>query len=569
MFVATIKSKQQGRVYETHLIRRTYREDGKVKNETVANITALPPETREVIRRSLRGEHLFPADDLEILASRGHGHVALVRGVLRDCGLLHCLHSQNLRYRQVAEAMIVARILKPQSKLATTRWWLTTTLAEEIGIEDATEDELYDTLDWLAGQQSRIEDRLAKRYLRDGAIVLYDVSSSYVTGQNCPLAALGYSRDKKKGTLQIVYGVICDKEGCPIAVEVFEGNTSDTSTVMDQVRKIQNRFGIQRLIFVGDRGMLKQTRITELRQMEGVNWITALDAKQIQKLRASGDLQLGLFDQRNLGEITSELFPDERLVVCKNPLLAAERKRKRLELLESTEERLQAIALAVAAGRLKSAGAIGERVGRAWGRQKMRKHFKVTIAEGLFEYERDTASIEKEAALDGLYVLRTSLLDKSAHPPDSVVRDYKRLSWVERVFRVMKTTQLLVRPIYHYTEKRVRAHVFLCLLGAHVIWHLERRLESLLFHEEDRDLHKLQADPVVSLPRSQAARRKDRQQTSDDDFPLHSLTTLLAEMGTLQRHTLRITGTEGSWDQLTVPSQHQRRAFELAGVRLA
>ena len=568
MFVATIKNKQKGRVYETHLIRRTYREGGKVKNQTIANITALPAETREVIRRSLRGEKLLPAGDFEVLASYGHGHVALVRGLLADCGLRRILHSRDSRQRRLVEGLIVARVLQPLSKLATTRWWLTTTLPTDLGIEDATEDDLYDALDWLGKQQERIERRLASKYLEDGSLLLYDISSSYLTGRHCPLAARGHSRDGKSGTLQIVYGVICDREGCPVAVEVYKGNTNDTTTVLDQVRKAKKRFGLNKVVFVGDRGMIKQARIEELVKIDGVDWISALGATEVEKLRKGGELQLGLFDERNLAEIRSEAFPGERLIVCRNPLMAAERKRKRAELLKATEERLDRIRRAVEKGRLVDAGAIGERVGRAWGKQKMRKHFIVDIRDGHFSYTRNQERIEREAAVDGLYVIRTSLLDAQQHPAKKVVADYKRLAWVERVFRTMKTTHLLVRPIHHRLEERVRAHVFLCMLAAHVVWHLEHRLESLLFRDEGRAQLKEEADPVVPLPRSPAARRKDAELTSDDDFPLHSVKTLLAEMATLQRHTVRLAGTPHTWEQTTVPSQYQRRVFELAGIRV-
>ena len=570
MFVTTIKSRQKGKVYETHLVRRTFREKGKVKTETLANITQLPPDVRDLVRRSLRGERCGPSSAQEIVSSRAHGHVALISGVIGDVGLRSALRPKRCRERQLVEAMIVARILAPQSKLATTRWWRTTTLPEELEVEDATEDELYAALDWLAERQPRIEQRLARECLEDGALVLYDISSSYVTGQCCALAAHGHSRDHRPDKPQVVYGVITNGAGCPVSVEVFAGNTSDTTTVMDQVHKVRDRFGLERLILVGDRGMIKQTRIDELRKVEGVDWISALDTAQIRALVDGGELQLGLFDQRNLMEITSQQFPGERLVVCRNPLLAEERSRKREELLQVTEQRLRSIARAVAAGRLKKGVAIAERVGRAWGNQRMRKHFRTETRDGVFQFERDEKGIAREASLDGFYVIRTSVEDAQSHPADQIVRCYKRLSKIEHVFRNMKTTQLLVRPIYHYDEQRVRAHIFLCMLAAHVLWHLEQRLAGLLFHDPDRDELKRTGDPVAPKPRSQEGVRKDTQQTSADDYPLHSLKTLLAEMGTLQRHTMRVADVQGApiWDQLSVPSQHQRRVFEAAGVRL-
>ena len=519
MFVTTIKSRQKGKVYETHLVRRTFREKGKVKTETLANITQLPPDVRDLVRRSLRGERCGPSSAQEIVSSRAHGHVALIRGVIGDVGLRSALRPKRCRERQLVEAMIVARILAPQSKLATTRWWRTTTLPEELEVEDATEDELYAALDWLAERQPRIEQRLARECLEDGALVLYDISSSYVTGQCCALAAHGHSRDHRPDKPQVVYGVITNGAGCPVSVEVFAGNTSDTTTVMDQVHKVRDRFGLERLILVGDRGMIKQTRIDELRKVEGVDWISALDTAQIRALVDGGELQLGLFDQRNLMEITSQQFPGERLVVCRNPLLAEERSRKREELLQVTEQRLRSIARAVAAGRLKKGVAIAERVGRAWGNQRMRKHFRTETRDGVFQFERDEKGIAREASLDGFYVIRTSVEDAQSHPADQIVRCYKRLSKIEHVFRNMKTTQLLVRPIYHYDEQRVRAHIFLCMLAAHVLWHLEQRLAGLLFHDPDRDELKRTGDPVAPKPRSQEGVRKDTQQTSADGLP--------------------------------------------------
>ncbi len=571
MFVTTIRSKQKGKVYETHLVRRTFREKGEVRTETLANITKLPADVRDLVRRSLKGERCVPSSALEILSSRAHGHVALIRGVIGDVGLRSALGSKRCRERQLVEAMIVARILAPQSKLATTRWWRTTTLPEELEVEDATEDELYAALDWLAEQQPRIERRLARECLQDGALILYDISSSYVTGRCCPLAAHGHSRDHRPDKPQVVYGVITNGDGCPVSVEVFAGNTSDTATVMDQVRKVKEGFGLERLILVGDRGMIKQTRIEELRKIDGVDWISALDTAQIRALVEGGDLQLGLFDERNLMEITSEHFPGERLVVCRNPLLAAERARKREALLQATEQRLRSICAAVAAGRLKKGVAIAERVGRAWGNQRMRKHFRIETRDGVFHFERDEKGIAREASLDGFYVIRTSVEDTRSYPADEVVRSYKRLSRVEHVFHNMKTTHLLVRPIYHYDERRVRAHIFLCMLAAHVVWHLEQRLADLLFHDPDLDELNRTGDPVAPTPRSAEGVRKDTELTSTDGgYPLHSLKTLLAAMGTLQRHTMRVANVQGAstWDQLSVPSQHQRRVFEAAGVRL-
>jgi len=569
MHVATIRRKYKDRVYETHLVRHSYREDGKAKHKTLANLTALPNEVVDLVRRCLRGERFFGSTELEIRSSRSHGHVALVRGVMKDIGLVRALSSSRRRERDLVEALIVARILAPQTKLATTRWWLTTTLAEECEVEDATEDDLYAVLDWLDVQQPAIERRMARKSLEEGALVLYDMSASAYTGRTCPLARFGHDKERR-GLPQIAFGVLTDREGCPVAVDVYPGNTSDTTTVLDQVDKLQNRLGIKHLIFVGDRGMIKQTRVEELRQLEGVDWVGALNAGQIRKLVDSGELQLGLFDERNLMEITSQDYPGERLVVCRNPLVAAERTRKREELLAATEAKLRKIEAAVLAGRLKDPAKIAERLGRTWGRHKMRKHFLYEVSEGHFAFRRDRERIAKEAAVDGFYVVRTSLSDAQAHPTEEVVRYYKALSGVEQLFRTLKTTQVLVRPIHHRLEQRVRAHIFLCVLAAHVVWHLQQRLGTLLFRDTDRQELNRTADPVAKKGPTPEGSRKKYDQTSEDDYPLHSLRTLLAEMGTLTRNTMALpaAGTP-SWEQLAVPSQYQRRVFEAAGVRLA
>lgn len=562
--VATTRRTYKDKVYETHLLRRSYREDGKVKNETVGNLSHLPIEVIGLIRRALRGEHFIAREDLEITASKEHGTVALALGVLRDVGLERALGSACSERDRVV-AMIVARLLAPGSKLANTQWIGTTTLPEALGLGEVGPDELYAALDWLAEHQEAIEKRLVRSRIAGGSLVLYDVSSSYLTGRHCPLAKRGYSRDHRRDLPQVVYGVLTDAEGCPVAVEVFEGNVRDCKTVVSQVDRLRKRFGIEKLVIVGDRGMITQVQVDELRTRPGVDWITALTSTQLSALADEGHLQLGLFDTRNLAEIQSPAFPGERLVVCRNPDLAGMRRASREALLTRTEARLTGIANAVAAGRLKDAGKIGERVGRAWKNDRMRKHFIVEIGPSSFTWRRDDANIQAEAALDGLYVLRTSLPDDGNRSADQIVRDYKRLSKVERVFRAMKTTELLVRPIFHRATTRVRAHVFLCMLAASVHWHLEKRLAPLLFVDPGLDAQN--PDPVAPRRSSPTGKQKRSSQRSEDGFALQKLRGLLRAMATLRRETLRAKDQpDVTWTQLTETTPYQRRVLALAGV---
>jgi hypothetical protein len=564
--VATTRRVYKDKTYETHLLRRSYREDGKVKNETVGNISHLPPHLIELLRRGLRGEQIIAQGDVEISASKAHGAVALVLGVLRAVGLERML-GPSCPERDRVVAMVVARLLFPSSKFANTRWWPTTTLMEDLHLGEVGPDELYAALDWLVARQSDVEKRLVHGRLCGGALVLYDVSSSYVTGRKCSLAKRGYSRDHRRDLPQVVYGVLTDAEGCPVAVEVFEGNVRDCRTVLDQVDRLRERFGLKRLVIVGDRGMITEVQVDEIRRRPGVDWITALTSDQLALLASEGKVQTGLFDARNLAEIDSPSFPGERLVVCRNPDLAALRARTREALLARTEARLQAIEKAVRTGRLKDAGKIGERVGRAWRNDKMRKHFIVEIGPAEFTWRRDEASIQAESALDGMYVVRTSLPADVEHPAERIVRDYKRLAKVERVFRAMKSTELLVRPIFHRAADRVRAHVFLCVLAAHVRWHLEQRLAALLFVDPTRDIQN--PDPVAQRVPGPDGRRKRATRAAEDGTPLHSLKTLFADMATLTRNTLRTKQQpEVTWTQLAVPTNAQRRVLTLAGVPL-
>jgi transposase len=549
------------------LLRESYREGGKVKNRTLANLTKWPPHVVEAMRVALKGGRVVPADDIEIIASRDHGAAALVLGIMNDLGLPKLIAPRASRQRSLVLGMIAARILRPSTKLALTRWWTTTTLPELLGVEDGNEDGLYEAMDWVAAQQASIEQRLASRHLRGGSLVLYDISSSYVTGRHCPLAAHGYSRDHRGDRPQIVFGVLTDAEGCPVAVEVFTGNTADSSTVLAQIEKVKVRFGLSHLVFVGDRGMVKRTQVEALRTMGGVDWVSAITSKQLQGIRDQGAIQLELFDQRNLVEVESPDFPGERLVICRNPALAAERSRKREALLQATEEGLRGLQASVQAGRLKDADKIALRAGRLVSRKKMAKHFILDIGPGHFAFHRDEERIRHESELDGFYAIRSSLSHEQEPEAADLVRIYKRLAQVERVFRSMKTVDLLVRPIHHRTETRVRAHIFLCMLSAHVIWHMNRRLEAYLFADPElRALHATE-DPVAPVRRSEEGQRKVTELTSQDDHPLHSLKTLLKEMATLTRVSMRIRGQQHPpWTQDATPSAYQRAVFAAAGV---
>ena len=550
-------------MYETHLLRRSYREGGTVKTETVGNLSHLPPEVIEVIRRMLAGERFLPASGFEIRRSVPHGHVAAVLGVLRAIGLERLIDPRHSHRRDLVVGMIVARLIAPASKLATARQLAQTTLGATLGITGASEDELYGALDWLLARQPRIEARLAARHLTPGGLVYYDLSSSYFEGTHCPLAHLGYSRDGKKGTLQIEYGLLTDADGRPVAVAVVRGNTGDPATVPATVETLRTRFGLERLVLVGDRGMLTSARIEGLRE-QGLDWISALRGPAIRTLAEDGALQLGLFDERNLAEISHPDFPGERLVVCRNPALAVERARKRDELLAATEAALAKVVARVEAGTLRGAARIGLALGRVVDRFKMAKHFELDIADDHLAISRRTEAIAAEAALDGIYVLRTSVPAERLDAPD-VVRSYKRLSRVERAFRGFKAADLAIRPIRHWTEDRVRSHVFLCLLAYSVGWHLGRAWAPLLFRDEEpADL----PDPVAPARRSEAALVKVRTHTLADGTPAHSLRTLLAELATLTRNLVVPPGApdEAAFEITATPTPLQARAFELLGL---
>ena len=572
--VATTRRRYKERVYETHLLRRTFREHGTVKHETLGNLSHLPPAALDAVRRVFKGEALVSAHDrFECVRSLPHGHVVAVLGTLRTLGLDTLLAARRRRERELVIAMIVARILTPGSKLATARAVAAetaqTSLGELLDVEDADEDQLYAAMDWLLARQARIETTLASRHL-DNTLVLYDVTSSYFEGRTCPLARRGYSRDNRRGTLQIVIGLLCNRAGCPVAVEVFPGNTADPATVAPQVKKLRARFGLERVVLVGDRGMLTDARIREeLEPVEGLSWISALRAPAIQRLAAQETIQRSLFDDVDLAEVTSPDFPGERLVVCRNPLLAAERARKRQALLAATATELEKIVRATQRTRQRLHGAdkIGLRVGTVRNKYKVGKHFALTITDDAFSYARKQEQITKEAALDGLYVVRTDV-DAAQLSTEEVVRAYKSLSVVERAFRTMKTIDLQVRPIHHRREDRVRAHVFLCMLAYYVEWHMRRALAPLLFEDHDRAAAQ-RASVVCKAERSPAADRKAATKRTEDDFAAQSFRSLLGQLGTIVKNWVRPAATPGaSFPMVTTPNRHQRRAFELLGLSL-
>jgi hypothetical protein len=565
MHVARVRRVHGDREYVSVLLRQSYREGRQVKHRTLASLTALPAAVVDAIERSLRGEHLVAAGEaLRIRRSLPHGHVAAVLGRARSLGLEALLDRRPSRERDLAAGLIVARVIRPASKLAVARTMGQSTLGSVLGIDGATEDELYGALDWLLARQARVEAAFARRHLGSGSLVLYDVSSTYLEGTHCPLARHGYSRDHRPDRAQIVFGLVTDERGCPVAVEAFPGNTADPATLETQVAKIRSRFGLSEIVLVGDRGMLTSARIERLRELGGVGWVSCLRAPAIRALVEAGDLQLSLFDERDLAEIHAAEFPGERLVVCRNPILAAERARKREALLVETEAALAAVARLVARGRLRTAAAIGLRAGRVVDAKKMAKHFELEVADGVFAYRRRADAIAAEAALDGLYVVRTSVpaerLDAAA-----VVETYKRLSAVERDFRALKGDDLAVRPIFHWREDRVRAHLFLCLLAAYVRWHLEAAWAPLLYRDETPPER---ADPVGPRDRSAGAVRKDRDHRTADGFPVHSFATLLGELATLTRNRVVPAGVgdEAAFDVLAEPTPLQARAFELIGV---
>jgi hypothetical protein len=553
------------------LLREGWREGQKVRKRTLANLTDWPAEQVEALRRVLKGEGLgAPAAALTIERSLPHGHVEAILGTVRALGLERGIAPQRSAARDLVVAMVVARLIDPGSKLATTRSWQTTTLAEELGVGEADEDDLYAALDWLVARQARIEAKLAQAHLHEGCLVLYDVSSSYYTGSHCALAQFGHSRDGKPGFPQIVYGLLCNAEGCPVAVEVFEGNTADPATLRVQIEKLTRRFGLTRVVLVGDRGMLTDARIDQALKPAGLDWISALRGPAIQRLANEGTLQLSLFDEQDLAEITSPAFPGERLIACRNPWLAEERARKREELIRATEKLLVKVVAATQRSRrpLRGRAEIGLRVGRILNRYKVGKYFRLSITETTFVYERHKERIARDAAVDGLYVIRTSVPEPEMGAAETV-RAYKDLARVEQAFRSLKSVDVKIRPIYHRRTDRVRAHVFLCMLAYYVEWHMRRRLAPLLFDDDDKaSAAALWSSVVAKAQRSPAATVKARRKRTPDGLPVHSFSTLLAELGTRTRNRCRLTTDPETptFLQLAEPTPLQQRALELLGL---
>jgi len=561
MHVVTNRVRHGEREYTSTLLRRSYREGGKVRKETLANLSRLPPEAIELIRGVLRGQSYVPAGEaFAIERSLPAGHVMAALAMARRLDLARLLDRSPSRERDLVMAMICERVIAPASKLATARSLEHSTLAEELNVCGAGEDDLYAALDWLSDRQERIEDRLARRHLKDGEPVLYDVSSSYFEGRSCPLAKLGYSRDGKRGTPQVIYGLLCDKPGRPIAVEVFSGELHDDATLSSQIEKLKRRFHLQSVVVVADRGMVTKANMQTLKDTEGIGWITALKAPQIKKLAADGALQLSLFDEQNLAEITAEDYPSERLIVCRNPLVAAERTRKREDLLAATERDLTQIAERVRKGTLTDASKIGLAAGPAVKRYRMRKHFDLQITDESFTFKRKTEQIDTEAALDGIYILRTSLTENELSR-DEVVRSYKGLEQAERAFKTFKGPELQIRPIHHHLEDRVRAHIFLCMLAYYLTWHLKAAWTPLIFKDETPPTT---SDPVAKAARSPSAKRKAQTKQTTTGRVCHSYKSLVSELTTLTRNTIRVPGTDATFHKLAQPTPIQTQALQLA-----
>ena len=563
--VVTTTRQYKGRVYRTHLLRRSYREGGTVKNETLGNLSHLPDDLVEIVRASLRGTTFVPLNQaFEVIRSLSQGAVEAVALTMQRLGFASLIASKPCRERDIVLAMVAARIVAPHTKLATTRWWHTTTLAEDFDVADANEDELYAAMDWLLQRQSQIEKKLASKHLQQGGLVLYDLSSSYFEGSTCPLAKRGYNRDGKRGYLQVNYGLLTDPRGCPVAVSVHDGNTSDCETLLPQVQRLRQDFGIEQMVIVGDRGMISQKSIEEIRQADGIDWITALKSGAIRMLIDDKHVQPDLFDERNLFEFTHPDFPGERLIACRNPELAKLRAHKRQDMLQATEKDLEKIITRVKAGRLSGQDDIGVQVGKIINKYKMAKHFDLDIKNDALSFQRKSDSIAAETALDGIYIIRTSVSTDRMNSADCV-RSYKLLVHVERAFRSLKTIDLKIRPIHHRLADRVRAHIFLCMLAYYVEWHMREAWRELMFADPDQDAKKTR-DPVASAKRSKAAEIKVTSRQLHDGTPTHSFSTLLDELGTIVRNTCRTPNAAPdapTFDVTTISNPKQQRAFEL------
>jgi hypothetical protein len=564
------------KVYTTTLLRRTYREDGKVKNETLANLSHLPSQILEVVKAGMAGQAVgVLSQDLACVRSLPHGHVAAVVGTMRATGLTALLGSRRTRERDLQEALIAHRLISPGSKLGLSRALssetATSTLGEVLGVAGATEDELYGAMDALLSRQKSLEKALARKHLQDGSLMLYDVSSSYYTGEHCELARYGHNRDGKKRFPQIVYGLLCASDGCPVAIEVFEGNTADPKTLASQVQTLRERFGLRRVVLVTDRGILTQVQIDTVRDIEGFDWITALRSPSIARLRDQGRIPASLFDTKNLAEIASPDYPGERLIVCRNPFLAHRRAWKREQLLLATEKDLEKIAEATRREKnpLRGQDRIGLRAGKWIDRHHVGKHFELTITDDSFSWQRNDEKIREEEALDGLYVIRTSLA-KEVQSPEKTVEAYKSLSQVERAFRSLKTVDLEIRPITHRLSDRVKAHVFLCMLAYYVEWQMKQKLQPLLFAEEDREGAARERKDVVSpaVP-SKKAQKKAGAHRTEGDLPVQTFGGLLEDLGTLVRNVMQAGKDDSArFALLTTSTPLQQKALDLLGVSL-
>jgi transposase len=576
--VATITKTVNGKVYQTVLLRRTFREDGKVKHETLGNLSDLPGDLIGMIQRRLaEGKPLdvdLQGDALRIRRSLPHGNVAAVLGTAKNIGLANLIGARGCRERDLVMAMIIDRVISPGSKLSCADGLQAetaqNTLSQELRLGEVDVHELYTAMDWLLARQARIENKLAKKHLAGGTLVLFDVSSSYYCGRKSELVAHGYSRDHRRDRPQIVYGLLCDPDGRPITVEVFPGNTADPKAFTQIVTRVRKRFGIASVVFVGDRGMITSARIDEdLRDIDGLEWISALRSDAIRKLIRAGYVDRSLFDETDLAEIEADdLFPGERLVVCRNPILADERARKREELLQATEKKLDVVVRATQRARnpLKGEQNIGLRVGKVIDKNKMAKHFELTITEDSFHYARREEKIAGEAALDGIYVVRASVPAEKMNS-EQVVLTYKSLAKVERAFRSLKTIDLHLRPIHHHNDDRIRAHVFLCMLAYYVEWHMRERLREILFDDDDRESAESSRRSVVApAPRSESAKQKDATRRTSSGYPVQSFQEMLKDLATLCRNRVRLSATNTEFDQLTDSTEYQRHVLTLLGV---
>ncbi len=549
----------------TYLLRESYRDGKKVRKRTLANLSALSDEQIEAIRAVLAGQSVRPVEQLwQTIRSRPHGAVQAVRVAMQKLGFDSLIASRPGPERDAVCAMVAARILSPHTKLATTRWWHTTTLPEEFGVGSMDENDLYAAMDWLLERQSMIQKKLAARHLSEGGLALYDLSSSYFEGRCCPLAKIGHSRDGKRNTLQVNYGLLTNRAGCPVAISVYEGNTADAKTLPEQVARLREEFGLERLVLVGDRGMISHKAIDSLRELPRMAWITALKSAQIRALMHSGALQLGLFDERNLFEFAHPDYPNERLMACRNADLGRRRAHKREALLAATEKELEKVRARIENGWLAGRDKIGVRVGKVVNKYKVAKLFALTIQDDRFEFHRLAEQVAAEAALDGIYVIRTSVPKKQMESAEAV-RSYKALTQVERAFRSMKTIDLHIRPIHHWLEPRVRAHIFLCMLSYYVEWHMREAWRELLFADEDLK-RKARRDPVAAAQRSEAASQKAATHTLEDGSQAHSFRTLLQELSTIVRNTCQpLAGATGSstFQMTTLPAPAQQRALQL------